>query len=550
MKVRFSLLSALEKVFADEAPIERPEEAPLTGMRNEVLSFQAAFSAEYPDAPARRDEVCVEVVTPLRHHVRRVCQVPVRLACFPDADANYLRRDPGMYPDLLREMNRAKLRLFHQQWDAVWIDILPDAETEPSVYPVEVRLLDTAGNLLATRTKTVEILAVALPPQRLIHTKWLHADCLAQAYHVPVFSEEHWTLLENYIRAATARGINMVLTPIHTPPLDTRVDTERPTVQLVDVRVEDGGYRFGFEKLRRWVAMCERCGVEYYEMAHLFTQWGAAAAPKIVAMVDGEEKRIFGWDTPAVGGAYGAFLAAYLPALAEELGRLGIAGRCYFHISDEPGAKHVDAYLAAKAQVTPHLSGFPIIDALSDFDLYTSGAVAKPIPANNHIESFLAAKVTGLWTYYCVSQYVDVSNMFIAMPSARNRILGVQLYKYDLEGFLHWGYNFYNAQYSDYPVNPYFTTDGDGFSPAGDGFQVYPGPDGLPEESIRMMVTAQAMYDLRALRLLETLTSREHVLALIDEGLETPVTFSVYPQSAAYVLRLRARVNREIAERA
>ena len=124
----------------------------------------------------------------------------------------------------------------------------------------------------------------------------------------------------------------------------------------------------------------------------------------------------------------------------------------------------------------------------------------------------------------------------------------MQLYKYDLEGFLQWGYNFYNAQYSDYPVNPYLVTDGDEFFPAGDGFQVYPGADGFPEESIRMMITAQALYDLRALRLLESLTSRTHVLALIDEGLQTPVTFSVYPGSAAYLLNLRARVNREIAE--
>ena len=62
------------------------------------------------------------------------------------------------------------------------------------------------------------------------------------------------------------------------------------------------------------------------------------------------------------------------------------------------------------------------MDALSDYAFYQSGAVTKPVPANNHIEPFLEAKVPGLWTYYCVGQYKDVSNMFMAMPSARNRI--------------------------------------------------------------------------------------------------------------------------------
>ena len=46
------------------------------------------------------------------------------------------------------------------------------------------------------------------------------------------------------------------------------------------------------------------------------------------------------------------------------------------------------------------------------------------------------------WVYYCCGQGYKVSNRFIAMPAWRNRILGVQLYKYKMEVFLHWGYNF------------------------------------------------------------------------------------------------------------
>ena len=133
------------------------------------------------------------------------------------------------------------------------------------------------------------------------------------------------------------------------------------------------------------------------------------------------------------------------------------------------------------------------------------------------------------------------------MPSARNRILGVQLYKFDIEGFLHWGYNFYNCQQSLYPLDPYSITDGDGFGPAGDCFQVYPGRGGVPEESIRMMVTDEALNDLRALRLLESLRGRDFTLALIEEGLSAPLAFDRYPTDAAWLLRLRERVNREIA---
>ena len=105
----------------------------------------------------------------------------------------------------------------------------------------------------------------------------------------------------------------MLLTPVFTPPLDTAVGGERTTIQLVDIRVDNGRYSFGFEKLERWVEMCRECGIRYFEIAHLYTQWGALHCPKIMATVDGEYRRIFGWDADATGDAYRAFLGAFLP---------------------------------------------------------------------------------------------------------------------------------------------------------------------------------------------------------------------------------------------
>jgi len=476
-----------------------------------------------------------------------VRHVPVAFPAMYDADENLISRSPGLYPDRLEELGEHRLRAYRGLWHSLWLDVEPGAA--PGRHPIDVVLATGQGEELARRTQWVEVLPASLPEQQLIHTKWFHADCLATHYGIEVFSEEHWRIIEHFARAAANRGINMILTPIHTPPLDTREGCERPTVQLVDVRLDGGVYSFGFDRLDRWVRMAQRAGMRYFEMAHLFTQWGARFAPKIVATVGGEERRIFGWETPAAGPEYRAFLAAYLPALTAHLRQLGIAGQCYFHISDEPGADHLDSYLAAKAGAAPYLSGFPIIDALSDFAFYENGAVEKPIPANNHIRPFLDARVPGLWTYYCVGQYKKVSNMFMAMPSARNRILGSQLYKYDIEGFLQWGYNFYYSQFSDYPVDPYSVTDGDGFVPAGDPFQVYPRDDGMPEESIRMMVTAQALYDLRALKLLESLAGRDAAMAALEGDLEQPIEFDRYPTSAGWLLAMRRRVNREIAAR-
>jgi len=62
-------------------------------------------------------------------------------------------------------------------------------------------------------------------------------------------------------------------------------------------------------------------------MAHLFTQWGVCATPKIEATVDGKKKRIFGWDVPSDSPEYAEFLKQFLPALLAELDNASINGQ-------------------------------------------------------------------------------------------------------------------------------------------------------------------------------------------------------------------------------
>lgn len=274
---------------------------------------------------------------------------------------------------------------------------------------------------------------------------------------------------------------------------------------------------------------------------------GAKHTPKIVASIGGVEQRIFGWETDAAGEDYAHFLGQLIPELDRVIHRLGIASCSYFHVSDEPTQANLDTYKKASDLVQKLLpSNYPIIDALTEISFYEQGIVQKPIPSNDHIEPFLKAGVPDLWTYYCCVQYKEVSNRFFNMPSARNRIIGLQLYKFGIQGFLHWGYNFYYSQYSVKPLDPFKVTDALHAFPSGDSFLVYPGEAG-PIESIRLEVFHEALQDLRALQLLETLIGKARTVALIEEGLTEPLTFSVYPRSTEWMLEVRERINQTIA---
>ena len=168
--------------------------------------------------------------------------------------------------------------------------------------------------------------------------------------------------------------------------------------------------------------------------------------------------------------------------------------------------------------------------------------------ATDHIEPFLEKRPPVLWSYYCCSQSVEVPNRFISMPSWRNRIYGILLYWLKIDGFLHWGFNFYNSILSRKKINPYESVDADDGFPAGDPFLVYPGEGGIPEESIRIMVQDEAIRDYRALYALEERLGREKVMELIREEAGMELSFRQYPKGEDFILGLRRKVDELLAE--
>ena len=100
---------------------------------------------------------------------------------------------------------------------------------------------------------------------------------------------------------------------------------------------------------REWILLCRETGIKYLEIAHLFTQWGAQHAPKIIAEVEGKSQCIFGWETQATGIQYCDFLKQFIPELLKVLEAENILEDTYFHVSDEPDIQHYQSYKEAKA---------------------------------------------------------------------------------------------------------------------------------------------------------------------------------------------------------
>ncbi|MBQ9131194.1 MAG: DUF4091 domain-containing protein [Clostridia bacterium] len=510
----------------------------LSCVRGQEISYQIAY--RFDGKAGQRGEYRVDVISPWQDALKiyRVGNVPSVLSTyFTRCDDDYITHKSGIFPDPLLPMQNAGVMATAVVWQSLWISVKIPEDFPAGKYTIRVIFTGEDGERLERKLR-VTVYPYTLPEQELLFTQWFYCDCIADAHGVPVFSEEHWNLLDQYIALAAEGGINVLLTPVLTPPLDTKIGGERPTVQLVDIQKDGDDYTFDFTRLKRFVDMAKRYGIHYFEINHFFTQWGAEHAPKVIATVDGEKRRIFGWETDACGEEYKSFVRQLIPALIDALGNMGVdEGHILFHVSDEPKLEHLDQYRRVAAWFRPLIERCTQFDALSNLDFYQQGLVQQPVVATNRIEPFLSADVPNLWCYYCCSQAEDVANRFLAMPSYRNRIIGVQMYKFGIYGFLHWGYNFYYGRLSVGKINPYCNTDANIGFPSGDSFSVYPLENGVTP-SLRFKVFYEALQDMRLLKLVEEKIGRDAVIAELDRLCEEPLTFSDYPRTEAFFGKL------------
>ena len=287
---QFATAHTLEKIYPDYTPTEIIDELDLSVFLGETASFQIVFTPPRTSQFRNTSALSVTVSGACAPHVAlySVDLVPCDLAAFSGHDDGYDRYWPGLYPDLLRPLMDGKISPLMGSWKALWVDFRVDDPAHAGTHDVEITMSDEQSIVLYRHTVSIEVIAADLPILPIVNTHWLHCDGLAQFYRVKVFSEEHWQLIDNFMASASRMQVNSLLTPIWTPPLDTERGGHRLCTQLLRISYENDTYTFDFEQLGRWLGLCRDHGIQYLELAHFFTQWGADATPSIYVDVGGE----------------------------------------------------------------------------------------------------------------------------------------------------------------------------------------------------------------------------------------------------------------------
>lgn len=535
MDIKLKKISSLEKVrgFEDNYS-SAPDSIKLLG--GEHYAYQLVVASEY------NITLKVTVNSDIKEYVTTYVVADVfadRVTHNWEIDDGFIIKEPGIMPDLLKPLeNQGNNLLLSNKiagsssilFKTIWVDVNIPEDMVKGTHNISITFdaQTVYGEPLKyslTDNTEIEILPVNLPENEIQCTQWFYNDCIASAHNVEVYSEKHWSLIEKYVKLAVNLGLNTILTPVITPPLDTEPGFYRQNVQLVKINEDNGKYIFNFELLDRFIDICKSNGIKNFEICHLYSQWGLKCAPPVYV----NDKLKFGWHIAGNSAEYTNFLRQFLPALVNHLKEKEIdKSNCIFHISDEPNKNAIENYKNAYNIIRPLIGDIKILDAISNLEFYKMGLMDIPVCASDHIEPFLDADIENLWTYYCCCQVDGVSNRFIAMPSTRNRAIGLHLYKYNIKGFLQWGYNFYNARRSLYPINPLLSTSADGGFPSGDSFSVYPyGDDVYP--SLRAIIFKDALQDVRLMKLAESIVGKDKIIELMESIANCEITFKICP---------------------
>lgn len=534
--IKTKLVSSLEKPFADQSINDFAEYTCASALLGEKFSFQMLYTYELDEDNRAflphyfTISGSLAPYATIRHLKSVAVTKPIGIKC----DDNYLRTAPGAYPDILFPENNDKGEFCASTnvLNSIFIDIdVPSDKAFAGKHQLKIEVFRKSNKeKKSEETFTLDVIGCELPEEKTLHTQWLSAELFAPYYGIEMWGERHWEITENAMAAARRSGVNMLFTPAFN--------------LTVSEKTKDG-WRFDYTNLDKWVSLGKKLGFTHFEMQHLFSAGDADWASAFKYFENGEEKSTKG--LRATDPVYVDFIRTFLKEFIEHFRTLADPKRLVFHIADEPALKNIEKFRAAKETVIDIIGEYDIIDAIMDIEYFNEGLVTAPVPITDHIQPFIENNVPNLWTYYCTGpQAGGHSNRFITQSGECTRSIGMQLYKYNIVGFLHWALCYLGGGDTDGIVDPYLDQNGNNWVPAGDTGYIYPRANGEFYESIRGIYLRDAFQDIRAMQLLEKYTSHEAVVALIEGELGCELKFNTCAKSVKTMNNIRNRINEEL----
>ena len=382
---------------------------------------------------------------------------------------------------------------------AIWVELEIPEDTVPGEYTCHVSLY--AGSMFTTETRlteaavqiTVADCRMPAPAEHRFHLDlWQHLSNIARKHETPLWSDEHFAVLEQYVRSLGELGQKAVTLVVSQVPWagqgchdEYRMAANLYEYSIIPVTKTAEGFIYDYGPMQRYIDLCAAYGID--REISIFGLANIWAGEGFGALAEDYPDKIKIRYLDKADGCYKYMTTAaeiddYIRSLEQYFLATGQIDRVRL-VADEPGdivayrksIEHLHAVAPAfrcKAALN-HASFIGEFGREVDDYVPSLGTLAQEYDIIREYQGSLTGK-RFLWYVCCGPEY---PNTFLRSRLTESYFIGVLTSYVRLDGFLRWNYTVWNDDpRADIRYGNWY---------AGDTNFVYPASNGAPLLTLR-----------------------------------------------------------------
>lgn len=364
----------------------------------------------------------------------------------------------------------------------VYLCVVPKEDVKQGEYEVKVEIV---GEEKYTLKLKIKIYDVIISEERFSVTNWFSLNNMAYKHGLRHETPEFYEMVRKYARAMR------------------RVRQTHFFLQL-DPKFYLKEGRFNFNYIKPIVEIFFEEGFKKMEVGSFATKGDNVFTDELKCAANSQVE---------VSSKEGYWiLSEMIKSWSEFLIENGWEEKVVYHICDEPDVhvsgpesmvKRKAQYIMIASILRKYLNNPQIIEAVKTDEFKGGVDIWVPLSVNYEQckEEFDRLKKEGdeVWNYVCCAPTGEYLNRFLDIALLRPRLIFWACSKYNLDGYLHWGFNYYGKEHDPFTQSCCPNNTGQGTSfPAGDSHIAYPGEDG-PWISMRLEAQRKGAEDIELL---------------------------------------------------
>ncbi|MEF9935474.1 MAG: DUF4091 domain-containing protein [Clostridium sp.] len=383
---------------------------------------------------------------------------------------------------------------------------------------------------------------------------WQHPCSLARQYNVKFWSDDHFNIIDNYIKELASLGQRTITIVASDFPwagqacfnvADNPSNLFEHNIVSV-IKDKNGEFKLNFDALNRFIEICFKHGIDKeIDVFGLISNWDGKLFGNPLYPEYKDPFRINYLDASDNCRKYMKSkdeIFIYIKLLMEHFKSMGWLEKLRI-FCDEPN--NPELFNASRDFIRSTMPEYEIKFKCAvnnteflesdEYNITDSSVIIPIIGAEFHkfkkvSEDIISKGDTITWFVCCFPQ---IPNQFISSPPLESRLIGHITYMLSLSGFLRWNYCLYPSDVFNKPSYKFPRWI------AGDMFFVYPGDDLKPMSSLRWENLRLGIEQYNIMKMLEKSgTSSSDIISLIEEvtGTVADMKGTVYNFEMGYSL--------------